>query len=133
MHWEASPFQTDDGQDVVKAKPSAAVVSEGWERVTKSSPARFAWSFTTSSAPAGEGRDLLLRDPQGSLGHLQKAFLLLLGGALVVFLRRWLRSQRPYSKPNATVVQDQLRTESGKGDGLSFSPKDQTFAKMSMS
>ena len=95
MHWEASPFQVDDGQDVVKAKPAAAVVSEGWERVTKPSAAKGGklWSFSLSSAEMS-GEDLLIRDTQGSLTHWQKAFLLLLGGVLVVFIRRWLRSQK---------------------------------------
>ena len=32
-HWEASPFFTKDGQDVVKAT-GPHIVSEGWERVT---------------------------------------------------------------------------------------------------
>ena len=68
MHWEASPFQVDDGQDVVKAKPAAAVVSEGWERVTKPSAAKGGklWSFSLSSAEMS-GEDLLIRDTQGSL------------------------------------------------------------------
>ena len=92
-HWEASPFDTKDGQDVVKAK-GPHVVSEGWERVASGGGASSGGSFVASlAAPLGV-LPLTGDGSSTSLPHWQKAFLLLVGGFVVFYIRRLLRSQR---------------------------------------
>lgn len=94
-HWEASPFETKDGQDVVKAK-GAHVVSEGWEKVvSKDSGGGSSGGSIVASLAAPLGVMPLIGDGSStSLPHWQKAFLLLVGGFVVYYIRRLLRSKR---------------------------------------
>ena len=94
-HWEASPFDTKDGQDVVKAK-GAHVVSEGWEKVvSKDSGGGSSGGSIVASLAAPLGVMPLIGDGSStSLPHWQKAFLLLVGGFVVYYIRRLLRSKR---------------------------------------
>ena len=94
-HWEASPFETKDGQDVVKAK-GAHVVSEGWEKVvSKDSGGGSSGGSIVASLAAPLGVMPLIGDgSSNSLPHWQKAFLLLIGGFVVYYIRRLLRSKR---------------------------------------
>ena len=101
-HWEASPFQTEDGQDVVKAK-GPHIVSSGWERVaSKDTGGGSSGSVASIAAPLGEAP--LLREVSSTMTpHWQRAFLLLVGGLLVFYVRRWLRSQRRPARPAAVA------------------------------
>ena len=95
-HWEASPFDTKDGQDVVKAK-GPHVVSEGWERVAskETGGASSGGSFVASLAAPLGAVPLMGDGSSPSLPHSQKAFLLLVGGFVVFYIRRLLRQKRP--------------------------------------
>ena len=110
-HWEASPFFTKDGQDVVKAT-GPHIVSEGWERVT---------AKETGGASSGGGMVASLAAPlgvvpvmgdgsSGSLPHWQKAFLLLVGGLVVFYIRRLLRSTRRPQRAAVSEVGARART-----------------------
>ena len=111
-HWEASPFFTKDGQDVVKAT-GPHIVSEGWERVT---------AKETGGASSGGGMVASLAAPlgvvpvvgdgsSGSLPHWQKAFLLLVGGLVVFYIRRLLRSTRRPQRAAVSEVGARARTK----------------------
>ena len=136
-HWEAAAFKTEDGQDVIVAK-GTPVVSGDWQRMPSGSadgssrtrPA-VAASFGTDPAVVPAGEAMLIREFHGSsLAHWQKAFLLLVGGLVIFYLRRWLRTQG--RRPPRPVVEAQMRAEGKGNSGLSFSKKDETFSRMDM-
>ena len=78
---------------MVKAK-GPHVVSEGWEQVASGGGASSGGSFVASlAAPLGVV-PLTGDGSSTSLPHWQKAFLLLVGGFVVFYIRRLLRSQR---------------------------------------
>ena len=104
-HWEASPFQTEDGQDVVKPK-GPHVVSAGWERVVSKDTGggSTGGGGVAASIAATLGEQTRISEtPPSSISHGQKAFLLLIGGFIVVYVRRWLRSQKRPSRPAAVA------------------------------
>ena len=136
MHEEPTHFKSDDAPDVIKAgaahKSDASLMSVksltsgGWTRSGTDSSS--SWYSSTSSHP-------LIREPAGSMSHIHKALLLLIGGAVVWFVRKWLRSQGATRRPasgNGTVKLGGSDDAFARKGGLNFSPKDETFKKMSM-
>ena len=111
-HWEASPFFTKDGQDVVKAT-GPHIVSEGWERVTaKETGGASSRGGMVASLAAPLGVVPVVGDgSSGSLPHWQKAFLLLIGGLVVFYIRRLLRSTRRPQRAAVSEVGARARTK----------------------
>tara|TARA_B110001452_G_scaffold18819_1_gene15264 strand:- start:570 stop:989 length:420 start_codon:yes stop_codon:yes gene_type:complete len=138
MHEEPTHFKSDDAPDVIKAgaahKSDASqmsvkgLTSGGWMRSGADSSS--SWFSSSSSHP-------LIGEPAGSMSHMHKAMLLFIGGAVVWFVRKWLRSQGATRRPagretSGTVKLGGSDDAFARKGGLNFSPKDETFKKMNM-
>lgn len=136
MHEEPAHFKTDGEADVIKAgaahKSAASQMSvksltgDGWTR--SGAAGGGSWFSSTPSVTHHMAREHV------GMSHTQKALLLLIGGAVIWFVRKWLRSQGATRRPagNGTVKLGGADDAFARKGGLNFSPKDQSFQKMSM-
>ena len=133
MHEEPTHFKLDDEAEVVKAgsshKSAASKMSVG-------SLAGDGWSRSRRGGGGGDSSwySSARGTTSGSMPHTHKALLLLIGGAVVLFVRKWLRSTGATRRPAAsgTVKLGGADDAFARKGGLNFSPKDETFKKMSL-